>query len=121
MWICLNRAFLSIVEPERDTNGTSPTLVVRARRPGDIESVFPGVKVEKRPERDYLFRALVPRDAVAEAGANEVRGISYNNFKASVSTKKLHDAYAGFWNIHSRLQPTAPYSGISYGRQKSML
>lgn len=121
MWICLNRAFLSIVEPERGTNGASPTLLVRARRPGDIESVFPGVKVEKRPERDYLFRALVPREAVAEAVANEVRGISYNNFKASVSNKKLHDAYAGFWNIHSRLQPTAPYSGISYGRQKSML
>jgi hypothetical protein len=121
MWICLNRAFLSIVEPEAGALGSSPTLLVRARRPGDIESVFPGVKVEKRHERDYLFRALVPREAVAEAIAAEVHGIDYNNFKGSVRNNKLHDAYSAFWNIHSRLQPTAPYSGISYGRQRSML
>ena len=121
MWICLNRAFLSIVEPERGTNGTSPTLLVRARRPGDIESVFPGAKVEKRPERDYLFRALVPREAVAEAMANEVRGISYGNFKDSVRNNKLHDAYAAVWSIMARLQPTAPYSGARASRQRSML
>lgn len=116
MWICLNRAFLSIVEPERGTNGASPTLLVRARRPGDIEAVFPDVKVEKRPERDYLFRAMVPREAVAEAIAAEVLGIDYNNFKGSVRNNKLHDAYAGFWNIHARLQPTPPYSGRAAAR-----
>lgn len=116
MWICLNRAFLSIVEPVAHAQGSSATLLVRARRPGDIESVFPGVTVEKRPERDYLFRALVPREAVAEAVASEVRGIDYGNFKGSVRNNKLHDAYSAFWGIHSRLQPTRPYSGAAAAR-----
>lgn len=39
MWICLNDAFLSIVA-HRDKPGV---LLVRARRPGDIERTFPGV------------------------------------------------------------------------------
>lgn len=113
MWICLSRAFLSIVEPSPG----SENLLVRARRPGDIEAVFPGVAVEKRPERDYLFRALIPRDVVAQAVADSVRGISYGNFKNSVRNKKLHDAYAAVWSIMARLQPTPPYSGESSTRQ----
>ena len=43
MWICFSDSFLSIVEPaEKDG-----TLLVRARRDGDIERVFAGAKVEK--------------------------------------------------------------------------
>lgn len=120
MWISFNNAFLSIIEP---TPG-SDNLLVRARRPGDIEAVFgESYKVEKRPERDYLFRALIPRDVVAQAVADSVRGISYGNFKASVRNTKLHDAYAAVWSIMARLQPTPPYSGTgaARGRQRSML
>lgn len=110
MWICLNNAFLSIVTPSKDEPG-SDELLVRARRPGDIEGVFPDAKVEKRPERDYLYRALVPREKVAMVLAAQVMGIDYNNFKDSVRDRKLHDAYASLWGIMARLQPTAPYSG----------
>jgi hypothetical protein len=110
MWICLNDAFLSIVTPSAD-EPNSDTLLVRARRPGDIEGVFPDAKVEKRPERDYLFRALVPREKVAMAIAGQLMAIDYSNFKDSVRDRKLHDAYATTWSTMAKLQPTRPYSG----------
>lgn len=110
MWICLNSAFLSIVEPASG----SDTLLVRARRPGDIEAVFgKGYSVEKRPERDYLFRALIPREVVGAVVAAAVTSIDYGNFKNSVRNSRLHDAYAAVWGIMARLQPTRPYSGKS--------
>lgn len=106
MWICLSDAFLSIVE----TSPPSNNLLVRARRPGDIENVFADAKVKKSPGRDYLFRAELPRDQVAAVIGNHVAGINYGNFKNSVKNRKLHDAFAGFWSIMSRLQPIPPYS-----------
>ncbi|WP_441280588.1 hypothetical protein [Tardiphaga sp. 862_B3_N1_1] len=121
MWVCLNNAFLSIVEPNRGDKGSSPVLLVRARRLGDIETVFPDAKVEKRPERDYLFRALISREDVGMALMAQAMGINYNNFKDSVRDHKLHDAYAAFWSIHARLQPTAPYSGGISRRQGKLV
>ena len=113
MWLCLNRSFLSIVEPSDQDVNTGDMLLVRARRKGDIEAVFPAAKVEKRPERDYLFRALLPRQEVAAAIADQVRGIDYPNFKNSVKNSKLHDAYARIWSIMAALQSTPPYSRSS--------
>lgn len=122
MWICLNNAFLSIVEPSGQDLNTGDYLLVRARRLGDIQSVFPDAKVEKRPERDYLFRALIPRQEVAAAIADQVRGITYDNFKASVKDDRLHNAYLTTWHTMARLQPTPPHSGRkkSGTRQKSL-
>lgn len=114
MWVCLSDAFLSIVEPE----AASPVLRVRARRKGDIERVFPGAKVERTPGRDYLYRAHIDREIVAQVMADQVRGISYSNFKNSVRNNKLHDAFAGFWSIMARLQEIPPYS--TSRRQKSL-
>ena len=116
MWISFNDSFLSIVEPDRNSRGKSPQLLVRARRPGDIEAVFPGVTVEKRPERDYLFRALIDREVVAAMVADRVMSVDYGNFKDSVRNGKLHDAYAAVWGIMARLQPTRPYSGAAAAR-----
>lgn len=106
MWICFSDAFLSIVEPPKKDG----TLLVRARRQGDIERVFAGAKVEKTPGRDYLFRALIPREQVAYVIGQHVAGIGYQNFKSSVSDNRLHDAFAGVWSIMARLQPIPPYS-----------
>lgn len=117
MWICLNRAFLSIV----DDPDNPDSLLVRARRKGDIESVFGDVcRVRRTPERDYLFRASIPRTAVAAIIADEVSGINYGNFKASVRNKRLHDAFSRVWSIMAGLQPTAPYSGLRAGRQRRL-
>lgn len=115
MWICLNNAFLSVV-----SKGCAPDeLLVRARRPGDINKVFPEAIVTEKIGTDYQFRAIVKREDIALALANEVFSIDYSNFKNSVRDNKLHDAYAAFWNQHARLQPRAPYSGIR--RQGSLL
>lgn len=107
MWICLNDAFFSIVHKDCGPD----ELLVRARRPGDIEKAFPRAKVVTRAGTDYQFRAVVPRTDVAEALMVEVMTIDYDNFKGATKDRRLHDAYAGFWNLHARLQPKAPYSG----------
>lgn len=117
MWVCLNDAFFSIVDKECGPD----ELLVRARRPGDIERVFPGAKVKKSPGTDYLFRAVLPRSAVAHAISSEVMAVGYSNFKNSVRDPKLHDAYAAFWNFHARLQPTPPYSGRTSRRQRPLV
>jgi len=107
MWICTNRGFFSAVH-----KGCKPNeLVVRARRPGDLEAVFPGCKVVKSTNTDYAFRAVLPRARVAEVISAEIMGIQYENFKNSVRDDDLHSAYNQFWNVHARLQPTAPYTG----------
>lgn len=107
MWLCLSDAFFSVVEPD-DVGGD--VLLVRARRKGDIEKVFKGHEVKRTPGRDYLYRALIPREAVAQVLADQVRQISYDNFKNSVKENKLHGAFARFWHIHADLQEIPPYS-----------
>lgn len=112
MWVCLNRAFLSIVQPGGLDAAQNPgCLQVRARRPGDIEKVFPNAVVVRRGNRDYLFRAFVPQSEVGVALMNEVMTIDYSNFKGSTHDKPLHDAYMRMWDIHAKLQPTPPYRG----------
>lgn len=101
MWICLNNAFLSVVA-HRDN---PDLLLVRARVPGHIEAVFgKDYKVFTDPAADYFYRAEVPRTAVAQALAGRVEKIDYDNFKNSVKSRDLHDAYLEFWNVMFRLQ-----------------
>jgi hypothetical protein len=100
MWICLNKAFFSIVEHKTD----KALLVVRARRPGDIETIFPRAEVTVTPTRDYKYRTFASRDAVAEVFSKEITGINYTNFKNSVENDKLHGAYARVWTIMSHIQ-----------------
>lgn len=106
MWICLNDAFFSIV----DAAETEGKLLVRARRRGDIEKVFPDATVKRIPGRDYLFRAEIDRNVVAATIAEKIGAISYGNFKDSVRDNKLHDVYARFWHGHASLQEIPPYS-----------
>jgi hypothetical protein len=106
MWICIKNAFVSIVSKD-----VAPDeLLVRARRPGDLERIFPGCKVIEKDGSDYQFRAAIKRDVIAAAIAKQIAGISYPNFKNAVKDDALHSAYASFWHQHARLQPRAPYS-----------
>lgn len=106
MWVMLSDAFLSIVNKDcaRDE------LLVRARRPGDIEKIFPQAKVTRDTRTDYLFRARIKRKAVADAMSAEVNRINYSNFKDSVSDDALHNAYLRVWNAMSDLQNQRPFS-----------
>jgi hypothetical protein len=106
MWICLNNAFLSIVNHPDDTG----MLLVRARRKGDIEVVFGDQwPVTTLPKRDYRFRASIPRAVVGRAIAGHLEGIDYGNFKNSVRDAALHDAYATVWGVMAQLQEVPPY------------
>ena len=123
MWIFLNNAMLSIVDPKGTYEGGQGTkggpLLVRARIAGDIEAVFPGAKVAKTPGRDYLFRATVSRREVAEAMFNAVADIDYTNFKGSVPEKGRHDAYMGVWGVMNREQERRQ-KPVAKGRQRAL-
>lgn len=119
MWLCFNNAFLSIVDPE---DAGADLLLVRARREGDIQRIFPNVDVIRTPGRDYLFRAYIERGVVGAVVADMVTKVSYPNFKNSVRENLLHDAYSKIWHIMSNLQPLAPYSAspVVNRRQKKL-
>lgn len=105
MWICLSESFLSIVDAANEAG----TLLVRARRVGDIEAVFPNAKVTQSIGKDYLYRAQIKREEVAAVLAEQVMKLAYPNFKSSVADPRLHAAYSSTWSIMSQLQEYAPY------------
>lgn len=107
MWLFLSDAMFSIVQPDE---GNPDELIVRARFPEDIKRVFPAAIVAKTPRSDYLYRAIVERDAVREAVAHEVDRIAYPNFKDSVDPRDgaRHDAYLGVWTAMYRAQEPTP-------------
>ena len=83
MWLCLNNAFLSIVKKDCPKD----SLLVRARRPGDIEKVFGrDVKVTRSTDSDYLFGRQSLIEQVELALKRAVEDITYDNFKSSVRT-----------------------------------
>jgi hypothetical protein len=100
MWLCLPDAFLSIVHKEC----ADDELLVRARRRGDIERVFPHAKVVVNRNTDYMFRARVKRTDVADALMTQAATIDYPNFKNEVADDDLHNAYSAIWNVMYRLQ-----------------
>jgi len=94
MWIFLSESFLSIVDKGDDIG---KTLLVRARRKGEIERVFPSAEVAEGVGTDYQFRARIGREEVALRIADEVRNTTYQNFKSTVKERSRHDAYMGVW------------------------
>ncbi len=105
MWIMTNNSYLSIVH--KAPCGPAE-LLVRARRAGDIEKVFPDAKVTRTTNRDYLYRAVLPRDVVKRAFAAMIDHIDYPNFKDSVEDSSLHAAYVGVWCAMAGLQHPPP-------------
>ena len=95
MWIYLNKSFLSIVQNKTDKD----LLVVRGRRDGDIEAVFPNAEPIHTPHRDYLYRANLPHEEVARAMYEETLSIDYTNFKDSVDDMDRHDEYLDVWMV----------------------
>jgi len=102
MWIFLSNAMLSIVR--KPTDQAHDTLTVRARAPGDIESVFPGASIVEGEGSDYLFRAVISRAEVAERLHSEALAIDYENFKDSVEDPLRHDAYLDVWHAMYEFQ-----------------
>lgn len=101
MWIFLPKSFLSIVD-KGDPSGR--TLLVRARKAGDIEAVFPDAIVIEGGGTDYAFRARIDREQVAQALADQARAVTYPNFKATVKDDERHLAYMHVWDAMSSYQ-----------------
>jgi len=95
MWIFTPTSFLSIV----DKDGDRTTLLVRARRAGEIEAHFPEAVVETTPNNDYLYRARIARERVAQVMADSIRNLRYPNYKDTVNDRELHDACLGVWKV----------------------
>lgn len=115
MWIFLNDAMLSIVEPA-DTGG-DPTdcLMVRARLMRDIIAVFPAAEVVSSAGTDYPFRAFIPRVAVVDAISSRIWNIGYPNFKASIPpwAQHRHDIYSRVWAVCMDLARKPKRAGTS--------
>jgi hypothetical protein len=106
MWLFTRDSFVSIVRHATE----SEKLLVRARVAGDIESLWPSATVVADPEADYLFRAVVPEDIVADRLARAVREITYTtNFKGGVNADR-HHAYLEVWAAMLKLQRALPRS-----------
>lgn len=101
MWIFLSDSYLSIVDKG---DPTGETLLVRARRKGDIEAVFPEAEVIEGAGTDYRYRARIDRRVVAEVIADQVSSIRYGNFKDTVDDDARHDAYLDTWRVMMRYQ-----------------
>lgn len=114
MWIMLYDCFFSIVSKDCAPD----ELMVRARRNGDIEKVWPDAKVTKYTKSDYLFRAAIKKELVVACLTIEIEDIDYGNFKDQVKDNRLHNAYLRVWHEMAALQPLAPYSGLSKKTRK---
>ena len=104
MWLMFSDCFLSVVSKDCGL----AELLVRARRAGDIEKVFPDAKVIRNTNSDYLYRAVLPRAAVKQALAAMIDQIDYPNFKDSVEEGSLHAAYVSVWCAMAGLQHPPP-------------
>lgn len=114
-WHMFNDAYISMVAKDCRPD----ELMVRARRPGDIEKLFPdlkGLKVTEFTASDYHYRAAIKITEIDAMFVREVRRVVYNNFKNSVRDHDLHNAYMDVWTTMAKLQPKPPYSGIVRGK-----
>lgn len=103
MWVFLNDAFLSIVEPKEQAAGRD-VLQVRARKKGHIQAVFGDVEVIVAPRADYRYRAFIPRTIVAPIIAQRLMKIDYDNFKDSIQDNDYHDACEEVWGVMNSYQ-----------------
>lgn len=102
MWIFLSNSFLSVVADNKDVDG--PRLLVRARRQGHIENVFPNAEVQETPNADYAFRAWITRDQLKQAMMSEIDNMEYTNFKNSIDDPHYHDACLEAWFAMNNFQ-----------------
>lgn len=114
MWIMCDTGYISIVEHQDDPN----VLQVRSRVKDDITNVFgTDVEVYEHVGADYLFRANVSRERVADTLWEKVWGLDYTSHVKDVAIKRSAPAqgrsaaYYATWSAMAKMQPVAPYAG----------
>ena len=108
MWIFSKTGFVSIVRHKPQTD----KLIVRARVREDLErfvklldEIAGARHAIRETPRDYRFRTVATKEAVAQALARQVTDIDYTNFKDAVhGDPQRDDAYLDVWSAMHRLQ-----------------
>lgn len=100
MWIFAKGGFLSIVQHQDRPN----MLMVRGRVKGDIERHFPGVRVKRTDDADYLYRAVLPKHRVAARLFDLATEIDYDKFKPAVQDKRREAYYFSIWDTSYEMQ-----------------
>jgi hypothetical protein len=116
MWIFTVNGFFTVIQDRKD-----PAFVwLRSRLREDIERNFPGVEVQEHPGADYLFRAKLPREQVAQrlfelAMENNVTS-HFKDVMIRTASKPEFGSRSnmlyGVWNSGAAMQPYAPYSKV---------
>jgi hypothetical protein len=75
-----------------------------ARHAGRKGHYFPKAKVIRTDDRDYLYRAVVDRSAVAATIHSAVIAIDYDNFKSSVPDERRGPWYVDVWFTLEEMQ-----------------
>jgi hypothetical protein len=114
MWIFTVNGFFTVIQDRKD-----PSYVwLRARLREDIERNFPGVEVTEHPGADYLYRAKLPREQVAQ---RVMELVMENNVTSHFKDVMIRTAAKpkfgnrstmlyGVWHAGADMQPYPPYS-----------
>ncbi len=108
MWLITPIGFFSIVEKPQDT--AADKLTVRARVRADLERLreqyLPSLtEIEEWGATDYRFRAHALRAEIAEAAAQMIKALHYNNFKTEVSKRQGSKRAQLYHDVWSALYP----------------
>jgi hypothetical protein len=113
MWALVDTGFISVVEHREDPN----VLLVRSRVREDITRTFgTDIEIEELPGADYLFRAKVDRQRVADTMWEKVMTLDYDSHVKDVAIKRSAPsagrsaAYYATWTAMAQMQPYAPYA-----------
>jgi hypothetical protein len=123
MWIVGQYGFISLVQHK-----DKPEIMqVRSRVREDILMYFPEYEIEMIVGADYLYRANVPREIVAEVIAAEIMGYDVTSHVKDVAIRCSQPnayrqaAYYACWRALSDMQPYAPYSRLPRAEEKRLL
>jgi hypothetical protein len=111
MWILTDVGFISVVEHQDDMN----MLQVRSRVREDISRIFPNAAVYEHDGADYLFRANISREEVANVLWEKMMTLDYTSHVKDVAIKRSAPAagrsaaYYATWTAMSKMQPVPPY------------
>jgi hypothetical protein len=105
MWLITPAGFFSIVCKPEDRN--DDTLTVRARVEADLQALrqqhLPSLgPIARNTGTDYPYRAKAKRGEVANALAQMIRQLDYDNFKNEVARRQgpgRADAYHHVWSL----------------------
>lgn len=109
MWIATRKYFFSICVTDETP---LDYCMVRSRQPNAIRETFGRTAIVTK-DGDYHYRCLIPLRDVQQVMSQELRKISYDNFKDACKADPVYcSALHKCWTALATIQPEAPYSGL---------